>query len=463
MKLLRVLAVSAAMLAGVVSAFANGDPVMRFSSITSSGNPVPRNIMEVEVVSEKLVITPGIPYSTVTVDYTLQNNSSKDFKKIDYGFPIDYYGSKDKKGFDGYEYSESSFEIGWWDQNLKDVGFFLDGQELKWHNANEVVTPEHKEPAWPESGDDEDLITVPQVSRLWTYTEFSIPAHGTVNLKVTYSFYCEQEADLFSVKSSPYTRYIPYRGCITYDLSPASHWGSGKTASLEITVDTSRLPDYMVWRTERRYGGVTDVTCSPEINWEGFVRDGENWVYKSENFAFKDSEPLTLDFSDVLDDNWALEGWRSFDEFEIPSVLYSITEGRNEVTINFKMPQAVTDFSFLDFEKGRDRKSTYLSDRPFEYDVEVEVTRADGYVEEVNYSQYQLFRGYREDRYERAYYNVTDYPTVINGRWVEYEEDSYVRDPSKDDRVKRIKIKLVPREGKPDVHFIKDIKVYNVL
>lgn len=450
-------------------AAANGDPVIRFSSITSSGNPVPRNIKEVDVASEKLVITPGIPYSTVTVEYVLRNNSSKNFKRIDYGFPIDYHGSKDKRGFAGYEYSESSYEVGWWDENLKDIAFFLDGQQLEWHSAHEVVTPEHKERAWADEAypegvedDDVDMITVPQLSRLWTYTEFSIPAKSSVTLKVTYSFYCMQMSDLYRVGASPYSRYIPNDCWISYDLTPASHWGDGKTTSLEVTIDTSRLPDLMVWRQERRFGGETSVWGSPEMNWEGFVRDGENWVFRAENFSFKDSEPLTVEFREVEDSAYGVTGWKDMDEFVLPDKLYTVKEGKNFVDIFFNTPVMVTDISFLDKKYGRDRKSYIASDMPFYYGIECNVTRADGYTEE-SYSDYQLFRGYKEDRTERKYVCVTDLETVLSGRWVETEEEGvYTRDASKERKIKHIRINLIPNNGVTESVGIKDIKVYNV-
>ena len=94
-----------------LSASANGDPVIGFSSVTRSCNPIPRTIKDVAIVREKLVIQLGIPYTTVTVDYTLKNNSAKEIKDIDYGFPIDYVGSpKEKSGFVGDDWNESIYE-----------------------------------------------------------------------------------------------------------------------------------------------------------------------------------------------------------------------------------------------------------------------------------------------------------------------------------------------------------------
>ena len=60
-----------------VAVWANGDPVIRFSSVAKSGNPIPLQVSEARIVHEQLTFRPGIPYSTVEVKYTLQNQSDK--------------------------------------------------------------------------------------------------------------------------------------------------------------------------------------------------------------------------------------------------------------------------------------------------------------------------------------------------------------------------------------------------
>ena len=60
-----------------VAVWANGDPVIRFSSVAKSGNPIPLQVSEARIVHEQLTFRSGIPYSTVEVKYTLQNQSDK--------------------------------------------------------------------------------------------------------------------------------------------------------------------------------------------------------------------------------------------------------------------------------------------------------------------------------------------------------------------------------------------------
>ncbi len=46
-------------LLSITAAFANGDPVMRYSSLIGSSNPVPREITDIQILREELYIRPG--------------------------------------------------------------------------------------------------------------------------------------------------------------------------------------------------------------------------------------------------------------------------------------------------------------------------------------------------------------------------------------------------------------------
>jgi hypothetical protein len=61
-----------------VHLFGNGDPTTQLSALYASANPAPRDIVDVQVMSEKLYICPGY-YSEVRVEYVLWNNSDKDY------------------------------------------------------------------------------------------------------------------------------------------------------------------------------------------------------------------------------------------------------------------------------------------------------------------------------------------------------------------------------------------------
>jgi len=125
----------------VSMAFANGDPTDRHSALIGSSNPTPRTITDVQLLSEKLYIRPG-KYSYITVKYVLWNNSDKDYIDIDYGFPVDYQGGGEKylnSGLTSDDYSESSYTIGWQDDYIKEISFFLDGKTLPSKASTEAV------------------------------------------------------------------------------------------------------------------------------------------------------------------------------------------------------------------------------------------------------------------------------------------------------------------------------------
>lgn len=122
-----------------VVSWANGDPVVRFSSVTRSGNPIPMQVADVKIVHEQLTFKPGIPYTVVEVRYTLQNLSNKAIHNLDYGFPIDFEGPADSYTFRGDEITESLYETGWRKEFLRDIAFFLDGKPLEWHSDKRKI------------------------------------------------------------------------------------------------------------------------------------------------------------------------------------------------------------------------------------------------------------------------------------------------------------------------------------
>ncbi len=84
------------MFAGL-SAYANGDPVVKYSSIERVANPEPLTISEIRIVHEQLNITHIDGYNCFDVTYRFKNESSKDFPEIHYGFPVDYLVADEKK------------------------------------------------------------------------------------------------------------------------------------------------------------------------------------------------------------------------------------------------------------------------------------------------------------------------------------------------------------------------------
>lgn len=81
--------------------YANGDPVVTYSALVLTCTPEPRRIPEIQLVSENLTIEAGCPMSHIRVKYVLKNNSDKYFDRIDYGFPIDWFGRSDSARIEG--------------------------------------------------------------------------------------------------------------------------------------------------------------------------------------------------------------------------------------------------------------------------------------------------------------------------------------------------------------------------
>ena len=121
--------------------FANGDPVVRYSSINRVANPEPLTISEISIVHEQVNITHVDGYNCFDITYQFKNNSLKDFPEIHYGFPIDYLVDDEKETYlTTSDYiSESEYEIGWNNKLIKDISFSFNNHDLEFHAAKESV------------------------------------------------------------------------------------------------------------------------------------------------------------------------------------------------------------------------------------------------------------------------------------------------------------------------------------
>ena len=118
--------------------FANGDPVISYSALIRSCNPIPRKVTEVQVVREDLDINVSMPFTAVKVAYRLKNNSNKPIH-VDYGFPVDFGGTaKGDYGFEGDDMTEDLHEVGVAERAIRSIRFQLDGAELPWLAADEL-------------------------------------------------------------------------------------------------------------------------------------------------------------------------------------------------------------------------------------------------------------------------------------------------------------------------------------
>ena len=460
-----------AFLLSCIVASANGDPVIRYSSVTRSGNPVPRTVSEVEIVHESLTITPGVPYTRIHVEYTLRNNSNLPIKDIDYGFPIDYEGTKDKRGFRDDGITESIYETGWWDKNIKDVSFTVNGRKLPWHTADEIVSLEHMEAYEPDADPDdpEAWYDVPQISRLWTYTQFSIQAKETVVLGVTYYLYHEQRKSVYPSQYSFMSRYYTTSGVITYDFTPAQHWGCGKAGSVDISII---LSDSFIWRHEgNTYRGKSYVYQSPDINWTGFIRQGNSWYYHAEAFDFAESEPLEIYFKPDYTHRWKeTEPWKEMKEFEIASELFEVSRTTPEtVDISFHKPTYVTDMSFCDADAWKLRnsyygKSFYHTPESRYYKISsILVTFADGSKSQA-FSEYQWSNDRYDNRFKTYYVTLNSEADSVWGHYDNDEDGVLSPMHNYDNRISHIQILLssnypeIPLKTNP----ITDVRLYCV-
>lgn len=438
--------------------WANGDPVIRFSSVTKSGNPIPLRVSEVWIVHEQLTFRPGIPYSTVEVRYTLQNQSDKAIKDLDYGFPIDFEGPFDRPTFEGDDITESLYERGWKDDYIRNVAFLLDGKPLDWHKADEILEKEHQEPAFEEEED--WFVTIPQQSRLWTYTRFDIAPHATVVLEVRYTFYHSQATSLDQFGKSPLSRYFTDRGTITYDMTPAKHWGDGKAGSIDIVLDASNLPA----GTEYRIKGL-DFT----------VKDWK-WTFHADAFYFAKAPEISIIFwpPRPKKEGESYPSWVDIDKFLLPETAYRMTQTEKTIDLDFPTPVAVTDISFFN---GNSKDADAWQREARAAEVQVEILRADGYRESRPFwkttavltddfytLEYYKYSPYKKDAFGcRRYLCLTDVREIDGNRLLPHGAHEWKNDPGHDNRIKNIRItvsKLTPGtdSGKNP---LTDIKVYS--
>ena len=416
-----------------VVARSNGDPVIRFSSVTRSGNPIPMKVADVRIVHEQLTFKPGIPYTIVEVRYTLQNRSDKAIKGLDYGFPIDFEGPADSFTFRGNEITESLYETGWRKEFLQNIAFSLDGEPLAWHSASEIVEKEHQEPALePEEFDDpEDIwyINVPRQSRMWTYTQLDIASGATVELEVRYSVYHEQTAGYYDFRQSPLSRFLTGNGRVTYDLTPAKHWGDGKAGSIDILMDTSLLPESADYQIE-----------GLDFN----LKDGK-WTFHSDEFDYSTAPEISLRFSLPLPKKGdPFAAWTDIESLRLPTSAYRMTQTESTIDLEFPNPVPVTDISFFNGNPD-DADAWEYEARAKEYRLEIQYSDGLWETRENPFGEmcpYHLFETYQREEAagDRLFLCVTDVMRMEGNRLVSVDKDEWTWKPGYDNRIRHIRL-----------------------
>ncbi|MFV0536423.1 MAG: NADase-type glycan-binding domain-containing protein [Dysgonomonas sp.] len=383
----------------ILPTIANGDPTDKHSALIGSSNLTPMKIADVQVLSEKLYIRPG-KYSQVAVKYVLWNKSDKDYIDIDYGFPIDYEGGGEKyvnSGLTPDYYSESSMAIGWQDNYIKEISFYLDGKALSSKASTEAVPTKDQ---LSENQLNSDLIPnrkdfppgkEGQISyeeaykegleayafynncgstyRRWFYTQISIKKGEIVTLEVRYAIRNSSITSTYGSKKADYTS----NNELLYDLSPASNWGNGTAHDFQVEIDASDIaitPDYF---ENSRY---------PNIQVEGlpFTRNGNIYSYQANSFKFKEAKPIqmkyllinSLDIAEYLSQRIPDNEYRisvtseqstypakNLFDLDFASAWVAAKKGiGSKIIIDFKKPTLIYGFAMINgYHKN---KSTYL-------------------------------------------------------------------------------------------------------
>ena len=392
-------------------------------------------VADVRILHEQLTFKPGIPYTIVEVRYTLQNMSEKAIHHLDYGFPIDFEGPADSFTFRGNEITESLYETGWRKEFLRDIAFSLNGKPMEWHSASEIVEKEHKEPAFePDEEDDpEDVwyINVPRQSRMWTYTQLDIAPGATVDLEVRYSVYHEQTAGYYDFRQSPLSRFLTRDGRVTYDLTPAKHWGDGKAGSIDIVLDASRLPKGAEYRIE----GLDFV-----------VKDWQ-WTFHADSFDYAQAPEISLRFGTRPPRKGELfPAWIDIESFRLPASAYTLTQTENTIDLDFPEPVPVTDISFFN---GNPHDADAWAREARVEGYKLEIQRGDGSwetSEEPRWSGslnfYHLFETYQREETagDRKFLCVTNVMQQDGNRLIPVDEDEWTWKPGYDNRIRHIRL-----------------------
>ena len=258
------------------------------SPIYGVGNPVFRDIPEVSILSERLYIKLGHGHSDIKVKYILWNNTNKDYKNIDYAFPVDFVNEY----YDQYK-----------DPLLVDyVEFVADGKTLV-HTSGpgilmETLTNEksdkYKAYGWS---------SISALYRKWFYTKVSIPRHSFMTLEVNYSVnspYYDYDA------APPYEYDAGTINILNYDFSPVSRWHDGIIRDFYIQIDASELNisglNTMLKPMVKNFEPIPtawDPDIRSETIWVSglqFKGDGPVYTCHIRNFDLTKSEPLHVTY-----------------------------------------------------------------------------------------------------------------------------------------------------------------------
>ena len=287
--------------------YANGDPVVTYSALALTCTPEPRRIPEIQLLSEILTIDAGCPMSHIRVKYVLKNNSDKRFERIDYGFPIDWFGRSDSARIeDATFHTMAEQEFGWRDDYVQSVSFHIDDKELSWKCSKDTILREAIDIDWGEDEGDSiisannffedrmgycEMQRIAEIRRKWYYTSFTFEPHQTRILIVDYQIanryrlHMDEAYSVFKEYARNYQENPDYRvgDCsLGYDFRPAAYWGNGKTNDMHISLT---IPKY-------HYQDILPEVIGYDMN----QVDSTKWYYDSKDFDFRKAQALYVNY-----------------------------------------------------------------------------------------------------------------------------------------------------------------------
>ena len=354
-----------------VAAYANGDPVAKFSSVNRVANPEPLSISEICIIHEKIDISHIDGYNCFDITYTFKNMSDKDFSEIHYGFPIDYLVADELEtyGFIDVSLSESISEVGWNEKLIKDIAFMLDGEALPFHSSKESVREAGYIVETYEGYN--DTILEEGVNRRWFYTTFSMRPYAEAKLNVCYKVYANSFVGLYTdkydfsyftrekddsngiINNLPFAyRYFTGRFDILYDFTPAKHFGNGAPFTIDVDINLSNLESPCIRGTD---------------GYSYYANRIKRYIYVSA----QNIKPIDLNVnfqSDRSDSNIR----RLVDRFKLPEYEFETTVNADTLSIDFHRPMFVSDLvcdinasviskihSFIEYADGNGKQYEY--------------------------------------------------------------------------------------------------------
>lgn len=128
-----------------------------------------REIKDITLLSEKLIINLNSRHSKIAVKYVLRNGSDNDYTDIDYAFPIDYIVDERVQ------------------PEIKRIEFFCNDQQLDFTQSQDRELDKTAIKALSNPMSDISFLEEKGVRRRWYYTKLSVKKHSFACLEVRYS------------------------------------------------------------------------------------------------------------------------------------------------------------------------------------------------------------------------------------------------------------------------------------